>query len=38
MDSLHLATSIYFGYDIFLTNDTQLRQVTETNVVLVDDL
>ena len=38
MDALHLATSIYFGCDIFLTNDAQLRQVVETNVVLVDDL
>lgn len=38
MDSIHLATSIYFNCDSFLTNDTQLRQVTEANVVLVDDL
>ena len=38
MDSIHLATSIYFGCDIFLTNDTQLKQVTEANVVIVDDL
>lgn len=38
MDSIHLATSIYFGCDIFLTNDTQLQQATESNVVLVDDL
>ena len=38
MDAIHLATSIYFNCDTFLTNDTQLRQVTEANVVLVDDL
>ncbi len=38
MDSIHLATCIYFNCDTFLTNDTQLRQVTEANVVLVDDL
>ena len=38
MDAIHLATSIYFNCDTFLTNDTQLRQVTEVNVVLVDDL
>ncbi|MBE6353972.1 PIN domain-containing protein [Treponema sp.] len=38
MDSIHLATSIYFNCDTFLTNDTQLRQITEANVVLVDDL
>lgn len=38
MDSIHLATSIYYNCDIFLTNDTQLHQITEANVVLVDDL
>lgn len=38
MDALHLATSIYFQCDIFLTNDSQLKQVSEVNVVLVDDL
>lgn len=38
MDAIHLATSIYFNCDIFLTNDLQLKQVKESNVVLVDDL
>jgi len=38
MDSIHLATSIYFNCDTFLTNDAQLQQVSEANVVLVDDL
>ena len=38
MDALHLATSIYFNCDIFFTNDNQLKQVAEANVVLVDDL
>ena len=38
MDSIHLATSIYFNCDIFLTNDTQLKQVVEVNVVCVDEL
>lgn len=37
MDAIHLATSIFCGCDIFLTNDEQLRQVTEANVVLVSD-
>ena len=37
MDDIHLATSIFCGCDIFLTNDEQLRQVTEENVVLVSD-
>ena len=38
MDSIHLATSILLHCDIFLTNDTQLKQVSEANVILVDDL
>ena len=38
MDAIHLATSMFFGCDIFITNDVQLRQVTEVNVVLVDSL
>lgn len=38
MDALHLATGLYFQCDIFLTNDSQLKQVSEVNVVLVDVL
>ena len=38
MDSLHLATAIIYGCDLFLTNDIQLKQVVEVPVVLVDDL
>ena len=38
MDAIHLATAIYFKCDIFLTNDSQLHQVSEANVVLVDNL
>ena len=38
MDAIHLATSMFFGCDIFITNDVQLRQVAEVNVVLVDSL
>lgn len=38
MDAIHLATSLYFGCDMFLTNDTQLKQISEVNIVLVDDL
>ena len=38
MDSIHLATSLYAKCDIFLTNDTRLKQVSEVNVVLVDEL
>ncbi|WP_191017922.1 type II toxin-antitoxin system VapC family toxin [Treponema zioleckii] len=38
MDAIHIATSTYYGCDIFLTNDAQLKQVIETNVLLVDDM
>ena len=38
MDSLQLATAIVYGCDVFLTNDKQLKQVTELNVLLVDEL
>lgn len=38
IDSIHLATAIFIGCDIFLTNDKQLKQVSEVNVELVDDL
>ena len=38
MDSIHLATAIINGCDVFLTNDKQLKQVDEINVLLVDDL
>ena len=38
MDSIHLATAIVYGCDVFLTNDKQLKQVEEINVLLVDEL
>lgn len=38
MDSLHIATSVYYNCDVFFTNDTQLKQVSEANILLVDDL
>ena len=38
MDSIHLATAIVYGCDVFLTNDKQLKQVQEINVLLVDEL
>ena len=38
MDALQLAFAIQNGCDIFLTNDKQLRQVGEINVLLVDEL
>ena len=38
MDALQLASAITSGCDVFLTNDKQLRQVNEIQVLLVDDL
>lgn len=38
LDSLMLATALARDCDTFLTNDRQLRQVTELRVVLVADL
>ena len=38
MDAIHIATSIYYNCDIFLTNDAQLKQVSEANILLVDDM
>ena len=38
MDSIHLATAIACGCDVFLTNDKQLKQVQEVNVLLADNL
>ena len=37
-DSLQLASAIVSECDVFLTNDKQLRQVEEIQVLLVDDL
>lgn len=38
MDALQLASAMISGCDVFLTNDKQLRQVNEIQVLLVDDL
>ena len=38
MDALQLASSIVSGCDVFLTNDKQLRQIEELQILLVDDL
>ncbi len=37
-DALQLASGIDTGCDAFLTNDRQLAQVTEINVIVIDDL
>ena len=37
-DSLQLAAAIGSGCDLFLTNDKQLKQVSEITVLLVDEL
>ena len=38
MDALQLASAISSGCDVFLTNDKQLRQIKEIQVLLADDL
>lgn len=38
LDSIHLASAIYANCDAFLTNDSQLRQVKEINVIYLDSL
>ena len=38
MDSIHIATAIESGCDVFLTNDKQLKQVSELRALLVDEL
>ncbi len=38
MDALQLAFAIQNGCDAFLTNDKQLRQVSEIRIILVDEL
>lgn len=37
MDALQLASACLTGCDIFLTNDKQLKQFEEINVVLIDE-
>ena len=37
-DSLQIASSIDCNCDIFFTNDRQLKQVSEANIVLISDL
>ena len=37
MDSLQLACAIMSGCDVFLTNDRQLRQITEIQCILLDE-
>ncbi|MGE0086391.1 MAG: type II toxin-antitoxin system VapC family toxin [Desulfococcaceae bacterium] len=36
-DALQLATGIFFGADIFLTNDRNLKNIDETQVVVLED-
>ncbi len=38
IDALHLATACLCECDVFFTNDKQLRQFTEIECLLVDDL
>lgn len=38
LDSIHLATAIYSGCDVFFTNDKQLKQVKEIKILYLEDL
>lgn len=37
-DALHVATAMQANCDVFLTNDTDIRRVTELRVLLLDEL
>lgn len=37
-DALHVATALAAGCDAFLTNDTDIKRVTEVRVLVLDDL
>ena len=37
-DSLQLASALYSKYDLFITNDKQLRQFSEIEILVIDDL
>ncbi len=37
-DAIHLATAIEHKADIFLTNDIQLKRITEVSVIILDDI
>ena len=37
-DALHIATAIHAGCDVFLTNDSGIKRVTELPILILDDL
>ena len=37
-DSIHLASAIYSGCDAFLTNDEQLKQVPEIQILYLETM
>jgi predicted nucleic acid-binding protein len=37
-DALHIATALDVGCDAFLTNDLDIKRVTEINVLVLDEL
>jgi predicted nucleic acid-binding protein len=37
-DAIQIATAIIFGADIFLTNDTRLRSVSEIKIVVLSEI
>ena len=38
MDAIQLSTACIMGCDLFLTNDKQLKQVTELSIIYLSDL
>lgn len=38
LDSIHLASAIFSGCDAFLTNDKQLKQVSEIEILYLEEL
>lgn len=37
-DSLQLASALVFNCDLFITNDKQLRQFSDLEILVLDDL
>lgn len=37
-DAIHVATALSAGCDLFLTNDTQLRTITDVKIVILSEL
>ena len=38
LDSIHLASAVHSGCDAFLTNDEQLKQVSEIQILYLEEM